>query len=104
MANIKKAEKDAKMAVIAVRFTTAQKEKVEEEAKKNNMGVSSYIRAKAIQESPLQVRKETNRICKLVRVEEALGELKRKMKTGSLEKFQNAVNNLEEEVKGLWRY
>ena len=43
MANIKKEEKDAKMVVITVRFTVAQKEKIEEEAKKNNMGVSGYI-------------------------------------------------------------
>lgn len=104
MANIKKEEKDAKIAVIAVRFTVAQKEKIEEEAKKNNMGVSGYIRAKAIQEGSPQVRRETNRICQLVKVEETLGELKRKMKTKSLGKIQRAINDLEREVTGLWRY
>ena len=103
MANIKKAEKDVKVAPIAVRFTAEQKEKITAEAKRNNLDVSAYIRAKAIEESPLQISRETDRICRLVRVEEALGELKRKAKTESLEGIQNAINNLGEEIKELWR-
>ena len=104
MANIKKAEEDQKNKIITVRLTAEQRKMIEKASAENGMNMSEFMLAKAIQKGGVQVRKENNRICKLVNIEEDLGVLKEriKVKHSNIEILE-AINHLEQEIINLWR-
>ena len=104
MANIKKEDNDKKGKGMSLKITAEQREIIERGAKENNMSMSSFIVTKATQEGGIQVCKTRNRINKLVEVEAALGALRERIKV----KYPDAdilvaADNLEKEIRKLWR-
>lgn len=103
MSNIKKKDKYKKSVNMSLRLTAEQKEKIDSEAKKNNMSVSDYVVKKATEKGGLRISRESERICRLVKIQEELNMLKDNIRaTNSDEGVLKRINNLEKEFDELW--
>lgn len=103
MSNIKKKNKYRKSENMSLRLTERQKEKIENSAKRNNMSASEFVVKKATEDGRLHTSREYERIYRLVKTEETLGKLLRKIQATNPEKdILDELNNLGEEINELW--
>jgi len=104
MSNIKKKDKYKKSVNMSLRLTAEQKEKIDSAAKKNNMSVSDYVVKKATEKGGLRISRESERICRLVKTEEVIGQLLDRVRRINPDKeILDGFDKLEEEVRNLWR-
>lgn len=104
MSNIKKKDKYRKSVNMSLRLTAEQKEKIDSAAKKNNMSVSDYVVKKATEKGGIRISRESERICRLAKTEEVLGQLLDRIRTINPDKeILDGFDKLEEEVRSLWR-
>ena len=104
MSNIKKKDKYKKSVNMSLRLTAEQKEKIDSAAKKNSMSVSDYVVKKATEKGGMRISRESERICRLVKTEEVIGQLLDRVRRINLDKeILDGFDKLEEEVRNLWR-
>ena len=105
MSNIKKKDKYKKTVNMSLRLTEEQRGKIENAAKKNNMSISDYVVKKATESGRLRSSREYARICGLVKTEEAMGQLLKKIRATSPNKeLIDCFNNTERVIRELWHF
>lgn len=105
MANIKKKDADCKNAIITVRATQEQKEKIEKKAKNNKQSLSMYMLETCLYKKHVNTINEQKRLEHLIRAQDALECLGRSLKKEyPTADTQDVFNRLKEEVKMLWQY
>ena len=105
MSNIKKKDKYKKSVNMSLRLTAEQKEKIDSAAKKNNMSMSDYVVKKATEKGGLRISRESEKICRLVKVQEELNMLKDNIRAMNPDEgVLNRLNNLEKEIDELWPF